>query len=588
MPGPAPAQGSRQDRFVAAHLARQGGHCGPLVAKLRAVAKLIYLALHHIEAEWKRLPPRWHAAQTQLGGRLADRLTISVCSTDGSRTKILTGPRVAYPDPDHLVMPHPAHRNALQPDHRLQWYVIKRILGQGGFGITYLARDANLDQDVAIKEYLPIELAVREGDFSVHPMTGTHEHKYKWGLTRFVEEARTLARFDHPNVVRVYSVFEEHNTAYMVMRYERGKTLQEMLTDQKTLEEGRILNIAIPLLGALETIHSEGFIHRDIKPANIFIRRDGSPVLLDFGAARQAISGGSKSLTSLVSPGFAPIEQYYSKADEQGPWTDIYSLGATLYRCVAGFAPLDAIDRSRAANRGGESSYTSVIEAGAGQYSARLLQAIDHAVKFEPGERPQSVREWRSELDVPDEQVTAVNERAASADAGSAPRHVRGTQQRGVGAYLSSRRLVLAVAVVVVAAVAGFLTWRAMHPTWEFRDVAQNAGDSADGAGFSLAGNRSRWITDYGELDLYEQVNGAVSGEYPRRNGNIVGTLTGSELHGYWTEDVSDVACGTERDGSIYWGRVIFRFDDALEEFEGVWGYCDTALEYGWNGTRRR
>lgn len=156
------------------------------------------------------------------------------------------------------------HRNALQPEHRLQWYLIKRILGQGGFGITYLARDENLDQDVAIKEYLPIELAVRERDYSVHPVSSTHDDTYQWGLHRFTQEARTLAKFDHPNIVRVHSVFEQNNTAYMVMRYEQGQTLQEILTDRRTLEENDIIRFLIPLLGGLAVIHEKGFIHRDI------------------------------------------------------------------------------------------------------------------------------------------------------------------------------------------------------------------------------------------------------------------------------------------------------------------------------------
>jgi len=181
-----------------------------------------------------------------------------------------------------------SHRNSLQPGYKLQWYEIKEILGQGGFGITYLAHDKNLDEDVAIKEFLPIEVAAREGDFSIHPLSEGHKKNYEWGLDRFIKEARTLTKFKHPSIVRVRSVFNENNTAYMVMEYERGESLQEILTRRKKLDEAELINIIIPLLGGLEIVHETGFIHRDIKPANIFIRKDGSPLLLDFGSARQA------------------------------------------------------------------------------------------------------------------------------------------------------------------------------------------------------------------------------------------------------------------------------------------------------------
>jgi tetratricopeptide (TPR) repeat protein len=277
------------------------------------------------------------------------------------------------------------HRNALKSGYQLHWYAIKEILGQGGFGITYLAHDTNLDKDVAIKEYLPIELAVREGDDSVQPVTEDRGKNYQWGLDRFIKEAQTLAKFGHPNIVRVHSVFEENNTAYMVMEYEHGESLQDIF------------------LGGLALVHKAGFIHRDIKPANIFIRKDGSPVLLDFGSARQALGEQTKTLTSLVSPGYAPFEQYYSKSDTQGPWTDIYGLGATLYRAVVGRTPQDAVDRSRSIHETSNDTFVSVVEIGKGKYSARFLKAIDHALKFKPTERPQSLTTWKTEFGIKDD-----------------------------------------------------------------------------------------------------------------------------------------------------------------------------------------
>ena len=297
------------------------------------------------------------------------------------------------------------HRNSLKLGHKLHWYRIEKILGQGGFGITYLAHDFNLDRQVDIKEYLPIELAVRERDFSVHPVTEEQSEKFRWGLDRFITEARTLVKFKHPNIVHVLNVFEENNTAYMVMEYEQGESLQDILTRRKTLEEAELINFLIPILGGLQKVHDAGFIHRDIKPANIFIREDGSPVLLDFGSARQALSMATQTLTSLVSPGYAPYEQYYSKSDQQGPWTDIYGLGATLYRAIAGKAPLDAVDRSRAILKGEQDIFVPASQTGKGRYSERFLLAIDHALQFKEEDRPQTISRWKSEFDLPDDPI---------------------------------------------------------------------------------------------------------------------------------------------------------------------------------------
>lgn len=279
------------------------------------------------------------------------------------------------------------------------WYRVEKILGQGGFGITYLAHDKNLDQDVAVKEYLPVELSVRDQDSSVHPVSGKHGEQYKWGLERFISEARTLAKFNHDHVVRVLSVFEENNTAYMVMQYEEGESLQEVLQRRKTMEEDELRGILMPLLDGLEKVHEQGFIHRDIKPANIFIRTDGSAVLLDFGSARQALGGQTRTLTSVVSPGYAPFEQYFSKSDKQGPWTDIYGVGATLYRAVVGVAPIDAIMRSEAILKTRNDTIVTAQEAGAGRYSVAFLQAIDHAISFQETQRPRTIAEWRAELE---------------------------------------------------------------------------------------------------------------------------------------------------------------------------------------------
>jgi serine/threonine protein kinase/TPR repeat protein len=294
-------------------------------------------------------------------------------------------------------MNDPAYPDALPAQSRLHWFVIERVLGQGGFGITYLARDTNLDQRVAIKEYLPVEFATRMADATIRSRTEDLRDRYRWGLERFIQEARTLAKFDHPSIVRVQSVFEFNNTAYMVMRFEEGTNLAALLDRRGTLPEDELLRILLPILDGLELVHNAGFIHRDIKPDNIHIGDDGRPVLLDFGSARQAF-GNAHTLTILVAPGYAPFEQYYSDAGNQGPWTDIYGLGATCYRAIAGRSPLDAVSRSKGILGSTQDVLVPATVIGAGRYTGRFLAAIDHALEFAEKDRPQSIGAWRQEL----------------------------------------------------------------------------------------------------------------------------------------------------------------------------------------------
>ncbi|OQW93073.1 MAG: hypothetical protein BWK79_13070, partial [Beggiatoa sp. IS2] len=232
------------------------------------------------------------------------------------------------------------HRNILPEGFLLQEYQIKSVLGKpGGFGITYLAKDTNLDQFVAVKEYLPTEFAIREGRSTVCIRSVSDKEAFEWGLKRFTEEAQVLARFKHPNIIWVLRFFRENGTAYMVMEYQEGENLAEYLKRLKILPEGDLLAIILPLLDGLEAIHQAGLLHRDIKPNNIYIRKDKTPVLLDFGSARDAIGQTSKTITSIVSPGYAPLEQYDNDIGEHGPWTDIYALGAVMYCAIAGEAP---------------------------------------------------------------------------------------------------------------------------------------------------------------------------------------------------------------------------------------------------------
>jgi len=312
-----------------------------------------------------------------------------------------------------------AYPDALQPQYRMHWYTIERVLGQGGFGITYLARDTNLAQLVALKEYLPAEVAARRQDATVQSRSDGQRERYRWGLERFIQEARTLARFDHPNIVRVHSVFEFNGTAYMVMRFEEGENFGAQLERRGTLPEKDVLRVLLPILDGLELVHNAGFIHRDIKPDNIHIRADGSPVLLDFGSARHAL-GKARTLTILVAPGYAPFEQYNSNSENQGPWTDIYGLGATCYRAIAGTPPLDAIARSKGILGSTREVLVPARTVGSGRYSGRLLAAVDHALEFDEKSRPQTVSEWRREL-VGEGRAPSAAPAAPELPAGAAP-----------------------------------------------------------------------------------------------------------------------------------------------------------------------
>ena len=268
----------------------------------------------------------------------------------------------------------------------------------GGFGTTYLAWDTHLEKAVAIKEYLPGELATRSADGKVVPLSGERAADYRWGLERFLQEARTLARFEHPHIVRVLRYFEANGTAYMVMDYERGDPLNTMLQHKPQPPEALLKALFGPLLDGLGVVHAGGFLHRDIKPENIVVRASGQPVLIDFGAARNAIGGTTRSLTAVLTPGYAPLEQY-SGEGRQGPWTDLYAMAGVLYRAVTGAAPPDAVSRLKADTVGAALSRLR------GRYSAPFLRAIEWALAMDEKKRPQSVDEWRRALLSPDQKT---------------------------------------------------------------------------------------------------------------------------------------------------------------------------------------
>ena len=293
------------------------------------------------------------------------------------------------------------HVNALPPGTRFEEYRLDAALGAGGFGITYRAYDANLDKFVAIKEYLPVEFATRTAASTVVPHSDADAQDYHWGLTRFLDEARTLARFDHSHLNKVYRFFESNGTAYMVLEYVQGETLADRLSREPYLEEPALQRLLEEVLSGLSVMHDAGYVHRDIKPGNLMLREeDGSAVVLDFGAARQAVGRRSKAITSILTPGYAPIEQYDSKADDVGPWSDIYALGMVAYRSISGISDSelpDAVTRGRT-QRKGQVDLTPATEAGKGQYDPKLLEAIDWAMEVDEEDRPQIVGEWQRAL----------------------------------------------------------------------------------------------------------------------------------------------------------------------------------------------
>ncbi|MEM7750902.1 MAG: serine/threonine-protein kinase, partial [Pseudomonadota bacterium] len=289
-------------------------------------------------------------------------------------------------------------------------YRIERVLGAGGFGVTYLARETDLDRFVTIKEYFPADFASRQGELEAVPRTQGSTEDYQWGLDRFIDEARTLGKFNHPNIVRVYRYFRANNTAYMVLHFEEGQSLKNWLRNLGRAPRQKEIDTLIePILEALETIHNSDFLHRDIAPDNIIMRTDGSPVLIDFGSARGEIAHHTRTLSALVKPGYSPYEQYAETGHKQGPWTDIYALAGTLYHIVTGKRPPDAPSRII------KDELIPAREAAIGAYRTGFLSAIDQGLIVDTDRRPQSIRQWRGNLLAPDEPQSSWFRRSAPA-----------------------------------------------------------------------------------------------------------------------------------------------------------------------------
>jgi len=283
---------------------------------------------------------------------------------------------------------------ALPAGHRLQEFVIESTIGEGGFGVVYLALDTRLDRVVAIKEFLPGAVASRTRDFAVSVRSEKHRDSFTAGRRSFISEAKLLAQFDHPGLVKVYRYWEENGTAYIAMPYYPGLTMKDWLHEQQgRVSEQRLLRIVDALCDPLEMLHASGVFHRDIAPDNIRILESGQPVLLDLGAARKIVADMTQNLTVFVKAGFAPIEQYAEVASvRQGPWTDVYALSAVLYYCVAGRAP------PAAAVRTVKDECIAAAVVGAGRYSDGFLAAIDRGLAVRPEQRTRAIADFRASL----------------------------------------------------------------------------------------------------------------------------------------------------------------------------------------------
>jgi serine/threonine protein kinase/Flp pilus assembly protein TadD len=272
-------------------------------------------------------------------------------------------------------------------------YVIESLLGHGGFGITYAAHDQVLKVRVAVKEYLPRQLATRgEGQTKVSVFTGEARQQYDYGLRKFMEEAQSVARFaHHPNVVSARDYFAANGTAYMVMEYVEGVTLKEYLAKKSgriSFEEAR--GIMMPVMDALREVHQAGMLHRDISPDNIYITTSAQVKILDFGAARYYTGEQSKSLSVILKSGYAPEEQYRSSG-KQGAWTDVYAVGATLYKALTGKTPPDALDRLA------EDTLTPPSQLGV-ILSPEAEQALLRSLAVNAAQRLQSMGEFQQAL----------------------------------------------------------------------------------------------------------------------------------------------------------------------------------------------
>ncbi len=350
------------------------------------------------------------------------------------------------------------HHNALPPGATVDEYRLIEVLGEGGFGIVYRGEGRYLNDQVAIKEYLPRHLATRTDGATVAPTSPESEESYAWGLKKFQEEARILWKLAqperHPNIVAVRRFLEANGTTYMIMDFEDARPLSSLLKSNDVLPQRQLEDLLFRLLDGLKRAHRAGIWHRDIKPANILIRSDGTPVLIDFGAARQELDSHTRSIVAAITPPYAAFEQYAAQGND-GPWTDIYALGVTLYRCITGRLPPSATERLEA------NEFRPLSSLNLKDYTPEFLEAVDRALEVWAKDRPQSVEEWldlfkardnSSHLDAATTVLRAVEPTVGqtAADVPEAPRR----EARAGALSLTWKKAALAAVLVGISSVA--------------------------------------------------------------------------------------------------------------------------------------
>lgn len=346
--------------------------------------------------------------------------------------------------------------NALPAGATLGEFEILKVIGIGGFGIVYLANDHSLQRKIALKEYMPSSLAERSSRSHVTVRSERHAETFQAGMRSFINEARLLAQFDHPSLLKVYRFWEANGTAYMAMPFYEGLTLSQTLRGRSTPpDEAWLKSLLAPLLNALETIHAEQCFHRDISPDNIMMLADDKPLLLDFGAARRAIGDMAQAFTVILKPGYAPIEQYADVATmQQGPWTDIYALASVVHFAITGRAPVPSVARMIS------DPLVPLAQTAAGQYSDTFLKAIDRALSVRPEDRPQSVAELRSILGLQSATKSSMPTKTEPQLAEPIPKAINVAPKKSLTS-------VIAIGVVLLIAVAAggiFLTTRDSTP----------------------------------------------------------------------------------------------------------------------------
>ena len=354
------------------------------------------------------------------------------------------------------------HAITLPAGTRLLEFEVQSTIGEGGFGIVYLAWDHSLDRKVALKEYMPSTIAYRAGATEIRARSERHRETFDAGMKSFINEAKLLAQFDHPSLLKVYRFWEANGTAYMVMPFLEGATVRDIVRAMPAPpDEAWILGLLRPVCDALAMLHAVQVYHRDIAPDNILLLADtGRPLLLDFGAARRVIGDMTQALTAILKPGYAPVEQYADMPGvKQGPWTDVYALAAVTHWMILGKTPSPSVGRLF------DDPHVPLARSAEGRYSEPFLQAIDRALAVMPDKRTQSVEAFRNDLlGTPPAARAAIADPAPSTPAGALPPAPHGAP--ATPAEPASRRwLPMAIgSALVVAAAAAALLWTRPSP----------------------------------------------------------------------------------------------------------------------------